>query len=505
MVNVAPSAEPEEHGRPESWVLWGILAYAFGVRAWYLSAGVPHAVGVDEPAVVTRALRILQTGDWNPHGFDYPTLVIYLQAWVTIARYLWGTLQGQWASMGALDIVAVYEAGRFVAALIGTATVWLTYRLGKDLDSRALGLVAAAQLAVFPMHVRESHFILTDVPATALVALTLYLTLRAGRRRTISAYGWAGCAAGLSAAAKYNGGVVAVAIGIAWLLYERSAPDRGRKALAALIAMTAAFLVTVPYAILDLPAFLNGLGAQLARFSLHGRSLSDPPWRSYLIHLSLAWRFWVPRAVLGAVMVVWRRRSLKAWVVVIGFVIAYFYVLASHAVVFGRYTLPLLPGMCLLVAVPVIEFSRFGQRRVRHRAAAPVLVVLGTMMITAAFASGSIKWVGQFRRPDTRLIAARWMMATIPRGTRVVVQNGGPTHLDRAGFDLVDQPNDLSKESLDSYLKNGVKYVVIARWSSAALTAYGPFFDAGSVVFSIEPSEKRWGPFVRIVKLTRAD
>ena len=63
-----------------------ILAVALAARCWYLTAGVPYAVGIDEPQVVNRSLRILQTGDWNPHVFDYPTLVIYFHAAVAILR-----------------------------------------------------------------------------------------------------------------------------------------------------------------------------------------------------------------------------------------------------------------------------------------------------------------------------------------------------------------------------------------------------------------------------------
>jgi hypothetical protein len=39
-------------------------------------------------------------------------------------------------------------------------------------------------LAVMPLHVRESHFTLTDVPTTFLVVLTLLLSLRAHERAT---------------------------------------------------------------------------------------------------------------------------------------------------------------------------------------------------------------------------------------------------------------------------------------------------------------------------------
>src|SRR3954470_15162711 len=120
-----------------------ILVVAAAARLWYLTAGVPHAVGIDEPQVVNRAIRILQTGDWNPHVFDYPTLVIYFHAAVSILRFLWGALNGEWASLDAYRIDAIYSTARFAAAAIGIATIWLTFRLGVELGSTRIALLGA--------------------------------------------------------------------------------------------------------------------------------------------------------------------------------------------------------------------------------------------------------------------------------------------------------------------------------------------------------------------------
>jgi len=109
---------------PEWLPLTAVLAIAAAARLWFLTAGVPYAVGIDEPQVVDRALRILHTGDWNTHLFDYPTLVIYLHAVVAIVRFLWGALNAEWASLDAFSIQAVYGAARFVTACIGVATVY---------------------------------------------------------------------------------------------------------------------------------------------------------------------------------------------------------------------------------------------------------------------------------------------------------------------------------------------------------------------------------------------
>lgn len=484
----------------EGLTLFAILAVAAAARLWFLTAGVPHAVGIDEPQVVDRALRILHTGEWNTHLFDYPTLVIYLQAGVAILRFLWGALNGEWASLDAFSIAAVYGAGRFVTAMLGVATVWLTWRLARDLSSRTVALLAAAQLAVRPLHVRESHFVLTDVPMTALTTLALWLAVRASRLRTVSAYAWAGAAAGLAAAAKYDGGVVLVAAVVTWLLYERTAADRTRKALAIVGAAALAFLVAAPYTLLDMPAFLNGFAAQFSRFAVpsHG---AEAPWLTYVKHLSPQWARWsVPAALAGAAMLLWRSRTRKPWTPMIVFAFAFFYVLSTHSHVFGRYALPLVPVLCIMTSVAAMELVRAlhrvpalsGPWASRLLWAAAIVVLLGASSVE------TVRWLEGLKRADTRSMAADWLEASVPRGTRVAVENSGPTYLDAAGFRLVtselliDRPLDWYRQRAD--------YLVI---SAADLSRYGAYTNAGPTVFQVVPGAQRWGPPILIVSLKR--
>ena len=182
-----------------------LLAAAL-LRFWALPHGVPFSVQVDEPEVMLRAVRMMKTGDLNPHFFDYPTLYMYLQAVVATARFLAGAMRGEWASLAQAPAEAFYVWGRALTAIMGTATVWILYRVGMRWDRRT-ALLAAVMFAVMPLHVRESHFVLTDVPVTFFVMLALLLSLRAHERGTAAAFAVAGMAAGLAAGTKYNGAV----------------------------------------------------------------------------------------------------------------------------------------------------------------------------------------------------------------------------------------------------------------------------------------------------------
>ena len=476
-----------------------ILGVAAAARLWFLHAGIPHAVGIDEPQVVDRALRILHTGDWNPHLFDYPTLVIYLNAIVDIVRFLWGALNGEWASLDGFPIGVVYTAGRFVAAMIGVATVWLTYRVGAELSSQRVALLAAAQLAVRPLHVRESHFILTDVPMTALATLAVWLSVRAARLGTVRAYAWAGAACGLAGAAKYNGGVVLIAAVSAWLIQERASVDRLRKLGAIVGAAAIAFLVAAPYTILDLPAFLDGFAAQFVRFAAPG-SLTEPTWLLYVKHLSLqGGRWFVPIAVAGIVILLWRSSRRGRWMPVILFTLAYFYVLSTHSPVFARYALPLVPMLCLFTSMAGLEAVGFTSRfaPLARLAVQRGLSVAVVVLLIYGPASVTVNWLDLQKRPDTRALATDWLKVNVPHGARLAVENNGPTYLDAAGYKVIG--NELLLDKPVDWYRPRADYLVI---SAADLARYGEYLGAGPTVFQISPTPQRWGPPIQIVKLT---
>lgn len=479
-----------------------ILVVAIAVRVRHQLLNVPFAVGIDEPAIVGRALRILQTGDWNTHTWDYPSLVSYIHALDVAARYLMGVVGGEWNSLTRMNMVAVFQAGRTVTAIIGVVTVWMTYRIGREFDSPRLGLAAAAMLAVLPMHVRESHFMLTDVPTTALVTLTVWLAIRAGQIRTVFAYALAGAAAGLSAAAKYNGGVAFVAIVIAWIVFDRSSSNRGRKAAAAVGGAAAAFLVGAPYTLLDLPNFLEGFGNSFGGLMMKvRRPTGDPIWLIYYKHLALSAWFWMPMAGLGVFVVLVRKAARARWLIPIGFAAAYFYVLATHNLVYARYALPLTPMVCLLAAAPIAAIARAISVLApsRNGRAGSAFMIGATLVFVIQFGITATRWVETLQRPDTRTLVSKWLWANSAAGSRVAVEANGPTYLESTG--LAVPPTDrIIDRPLQSYVSEGFDYLVI---SAERLDGYDPYLHAGPQVLHVSPSDSITGPDIRVIKLPR--
>ncbi|MGH9370204.1 MAG: hypothetical protein ACRD15_01590, partial [Vicinamibacterales bacterium] len=110
--------------------LAAILIIAAALRFFALGAGVPFAVGVDEPQILHRSVIMMRTGDFNPRFFDYPGLYIYVQLATATARFMWGARAGEWHSLNEVTTDDFYLWGRAVTAALGTLTVWLVYLIG---------------------------------------------------------------------------------------------------------------------------------------------------------------------------------------------------------------------------------------------------------------------------------------------------------------------------------------------------------------------------------------
>jgi hypothetical protein len=102
-----------------------VLIAAAVLRFWAIGRGIPYAVQLDEPEIVERAFNMMRSGSLHPHFFDYPSLSIYLQLAVSIARFLAGAVSGEWSSLGQATGGSFYLWGRAVIAMLGVATVLL--------------------------------------------------------------------------------------------------------------------------------------------------------------------------------------------------------------------------------------------------------------------------------------------------------------------------------------------------------------------------------------------
>lgn len=469
---------------------------AFLVRVWAIGAGIPFAVDSAEAAIAQRILRILNSGDWNPGAFESPTLVLYAHTALALLRFVLGAARAEWASLADFDVEAVHLAGRVLTAVLGTLTVWLTFHVGREAGSGRIGLIAAAQLALLPLHVRESHLMTAAVPLTLLTTLTLYLSLRHDR---VGAR-WTGVAAGLAAGASYSGAIAIVPVMAAFLATRETLPRRLRACAIALGAAAAAFVLTTPYGLFDLPAFLESLARHLAQLAAV-RAATAVDVAAHTALLALAGPAWLPMAAAGLVTVgfaLTRRAGRVRWIPCGAFVLAYAAMAVQYPPASARPLLPLTPIVCLLAAAGIDGLSRAiaavpAWRRPLPRLLLPVGLAV---LLLAVLGSRMAREQREFERRDTRQVTAEWLRASVPQGARVAVEQTGPAHLATAGF-VVTEVAALADHPVDWYAQQRIQYLVVSS-DAARGRGYG---DAGVKLIDVPPLPQRPGPAIRVVRL----
>ena len=117
-----------------------------------------------------------RTGHFEPGAFNYPALFMLTVAAVmhlpTIGERLLHKITPFHFSPLLSDEVttATYTlTARGLSAAAGIASVWIVFRLGLRLFDRAAAVAGASLLALAFLHVRDSHYGVTDVPMSFMV------------------------------------------------------------------------------------------------------------------------------------------------------------------------------------------------------------------------------------------------------------------------------------------------------------------------------------------------
>jgi len=402
-----------------------VLIAAAVLRFWALGRGIPYAVQIDEPEIVERAFNMMRGGSLNPQGFfDYPGLAIYVQLIVSVARFLAGAIAGKWSSLAVVSGGDFYLWGRAVTATFGVATVLLVYQIGMRWGARH-ALLGAGLLAVLPLHVRYSHYVLADTLQTFFVTLTFLLSLVAHERNTVRAFAAAGAAAGLAAATKYSGGIAVMMPLIACWMTAPARSSRLTTVLAICSAAAAGFLVAAPYTILDLPGFLNAFARLANEYRV------EPAESAWIVYLKLLLRhaFQWPALLLAAgglglgIVRLVRGPGRVRWALAVVFPLVYLWMIRGQGLIFARYLLPAVPPLCVLAATAVVSGVSLLRRYEIPRAPRTALIAGLTIAALLPPALVSIRWDRDAAKTATVDLAYDWILQHVPPQAVVAIES----------------------------------------------------------------------------------
>lgn len=404
---------------------------AFALRVWNLAAGLPDLPQADESTLLGLAVRF-GTGDLNPHYLQYPTLWPYTLFCVFGTYFVtgWGVgLLGSIQDLKAqyfVDPMPLWFLGRLSAALLGTATVPIVYGLGKRLVSRHVGLFAAVGLAVAPLHVQYSHYLVTDTPLTFMIAVALLLIVRLSEGDLLRLWP-AALVCGLATSVKYSAAPLVFPLVAAGLVRIRGLVNIWRLLGVATIAvawMSFGFLMGTPYAILETRSLFADVAKILSRAYL-GFDAGVNTFVHFLVKV-LPEGAGLLLAVLSVIGFLWMtvegiRRWQGAWILMACFVIPYFSIIGSSRTPFARYMLPLLPVAMIYAGFVWERVTRLISQPQWQAAVRLGLVVL----IFSAPLGASVAWVSALALPDTRQLASEWLKQHAPAGSVIVTERYG--------------------------------------------------------------------------------
>lgn len=449
-----------------------ILVAGLALRLWGIGFDLPDLYHPDEDAIIMPAIHIIKTGDLKPIRMEYGTLHIYVLTAVSAVVFLLSVRDGYIQSVDQLAFFergtypAVYPhpeyylAARGVSAIMGTGVVLLVYLLARRLGNERLGLIAAALAALTPALVLDAHFATTDTPLMFWVSLSLYLLVRSydsWNEDNMWAYAGAGLVCGLAASTKYNGVILAVPLLLVPVLRVQKLEDAIRmRVLIGPLAMIAGFLIGTPFALLDLPAFLEWFGYSLR---LYNRPQA-PPVSAWQWHLN--YHFTSPHAlifVLGLVglslaFYYWRKRAI----ILNTFVLVLWLAILDQTNYQTRMWLPSAPlfmiGAALSLDLLIQKAVDFlASRRLDGRLAYLPLLLILPLLAT------SIQYGKNLQGGDVRTLAARWIAENIPAGTPIAGDYFMP-NIDAQKWP-VTKVFYLFDQDLDWYRERGIEYLVM--------------------------------------------
>jgi len=442
-------------------LLAAILLFGFFLRFYGVDHGLPFKYHCDEQGMIARAMQMHRTGNLELDFFPQPAFNTYL---------LFAVLSVIGLAVGEIPQFWVYIIARTITALIGTATIYLAYLIGKKAYNEKTGLLAAAFLAFTVLHLRNSHFYWTDVTMTFWVTACVYFSLKIledGRARD---YLLAGLCAGLAAASKYGGALVLLVVGVAHFLrpfytvkYKKKKKLAYAKAVlskvflnpfayAAVLLAAVAFVAINPYIFINFDKFQGSFDYEYK----HVTGVIKPEWTIYFLgtepffyHLESV-LFWAMGPLLEAVCVLgvfyalWRHR--KQDLLLLSWVIPYFLNVGGWYVKFSRYMIPLLPLLCVFGAMALVSLLENAKR---HRDKYLVLAskaIIAVVLLSSVFYS--FAYAGIYSQPDSRTQATMWIVENAESGATVMLE---PSPWERPQinyFQAVEPVKDLYRRDL---------------------------------------------------------
>ena len=489
-----------------------VLALAYALRDWGARGGLPVSYIPDEYGHVTTALMMLKTGDFNPHNWYYPGLQRYLTTATYLVTFFAQVPAGRWQSISQVNVQDMLYWGRWVSVVAGTATVFVTFLVGRRLLGSREGIVAALLVAVFPGAVRYSQYNKPDAVMAFMATLTILVVLLYFERGGLPLALACGVVCGLTIASKYSGAVVVLPLVVAaWLRHGEKTLVRADLYVAG-FATVLSFLMACPFLLAEFPKFVDQFARELYTYGYTGQRGSSGT-DNWFNHFRYMWLQGTgPVALLlgitGLVLFLCALDPVR--VVFLSLPVVYFAFYSTQRVNWSDNLMPLYPYLAVLAAHALATVAR-SLRPARFPLAGP-LAAAGLLAWSVAIPAATTARLNRnATAPDTGNEARRWIEGRLPRGTAFVAEALGPVP-DQRRFKVVVE-SYATNRSLGQWREEGIEYLLVTSDGYGRVNPDHPRGRAYAQLFERCPLVMEWsrragvveGPTIRLLKVPEGD
>ncbi|MEG4989924.1 glycosyltransferase family 39 protein [Microcoleus sp. BR0-C5] len=531
----------EQISRHSKLILFGILLAGFLLRLYGIKANLPDIYSNGEAGRVSNAVEMLANRDLNPHWFGHPaTTVIYLLVFVYACVFLAGRVLGIFAS--ADDFKALYFqdqtifflSGRLLGVLFGLITIWLVYLVGKRIFNRTVGLVAAALIAITPIHVSGSQLARMDSLMPLLLLLSFWLCLRIFEKNKLLDYVLASFLLGLAIVTKYPAVVFALTIILTFFLSKGWLHQGLVKVFSSIAACIAGAFVGSPFLFIDFKQVLIDVAkeARSEQVSVTGGGLianlrwyiENPLVNSFSIYGILL-------LSIGFLFCAFSKR--KEALILISFPLIFLIFISFLSLRWNNWVIPILPFSCIILSWAIYQLSNLTNKYFIK--SVTWIFLFSFCIILASLSSASLAQGREASGTDTRIQAERWVTTNIQSGSALLIEPYGPNFpkssfklfqvdRDKQGALFQIEPNIYTRHAkirpldfgrigeigdIEDIEAKGIQYMVISHWYDLYLAEkerypeivknYQRLISSAQLIYEFNPVPKiNRGPKIRV-------
>jgi len=411
-------------------ILSVILVSGFLLRIW----GIWNIDGQDEYNEVFEALRVssghLNFERWSKRFYLYILAFAYGIYYVTgwVFHVFHSPLDFATKIVRNLDPLLLI--GRSISAIFGTASIFVTYLIGKSSFNRKVGLIASLFVCLNVVNIKFSHYAVVDITLclTVLIAFYFIAQIYLDNRDNVRHYAWAGLFSGIAFQTKTPAIILLIPFlfshimrlkrrGLIQYIYSRGVCYYILSFLLGMIIGNPAILFAPHRYVKSL------LG--LARVYTTPINVTQSEHIGYIAYLLYFYKeLGLLLSVLAFYALIRASFSKKREVelLLLGFIIPFYLLMgASKFMVFYRYMIPLMPFLYILCAKYLVQTVQ--DLRLRQTLSRGLLIISCSLLLIHPFLN-VIRFESGISGKNTRIIAKEWVETNIPFGSKILMDSG---------------------------------------------------------------------------------